>query len=427
MDVNDKYPFGRAAYSRDGLQRSLVAPLDPYPAVSSGPPKRFGPQAKARNPRGGRPMVETVNNFSNNGLGPNSRGATNPNSTVDLGTVKNDYAQGGDGTVARAPGPDRYNTNIAGGLSRDELIRRMEMASTTMRGSPSARAAVLGVYADQVKALDQGELEKNKGNIDASQLQYKGETDANMQEARGRQDFGNNMGILNRKAELDAAAAAAAANDPYRKAQLENLTSQTELNRAKALNEAASRTISDTAADQRTYLDMEKSVREKLGANATPEQIAAETTRQTQNAGMYNTNTQAGNIARAEDAQALSGAIGKGDSWLTRMFASGEQPKYVLGGQPKIDVTDTANLEYYDASNETLGGKWRSMLNLPTYKVFDKTQGDPRENLNAPSRVLAPAFFGVNEDEQLIERLKRVKKAGERTDALKPSQSISGY
>ena len=241
MDVNDKYPFGRAAYSRDNLQRSLVAPLDLYPAAPSGPSKRFGPQAKARNPRGGRPMAETINNFSDNGRGPNSRGATNPNSTVDLGTVKNDYAQGGDGTVAREAAPAQRSVNIAGGLSRDDIIRRMEMASTGMRGSPSARAAMMGAYADQLKSLDQGELDKNKGNIESDQLAYRGNMDANMQESRGRQEFGNSMGLLNRKGEMDAEAAAAAAeaqaNDPYRKAQIENLTSQTEINRVKTMME----------------------------------------------------------------------------------------------------------------------------------------------------------------------------------------------
>lgn len=157
-----------------------------------------------------------------------------PVAPIEPAAPVNPYANGGDGTVARATGPDRYNTNIAGGLSRDELIRRMEMASTTMRGSPSARAAVLGVYADQVKALDQGELEKNKGNIDASQLQYKGEMDANMQEARGRQDFGNNMGILNRKAELDAAAAKAAMDPEKRALELAKTRSDIAVNEATA-------------------------------------------------------------------------------------------------------------------------------------------------------------------------------------------------
>lgn len=344
----------------------------------------------------------------------------------DLGTVKNDYAQGGDGTVARAPGPDRYNTNIAGGVSRDELIRRMEIASTTMRGSPSARAAVMGVYADQVKSLDQGELDKNKGNIDASQLQYKGEMDANMQESRGRQDFGNNMGILNRKGEMDAEAAAAAANDPYRAAQLENLTSQTKLNLAKAINEANTRTITDEAADQRTYLDMQKAARDKLGPNATPEEIAAEVNSNTAKSGKYGTNTTSGNIARADDAELLNKQLGSSDPYFKRLLLAGDQSKYVFGGQPTLDINDSANMDYYDASGESWEGQLRRFLGSPVYKAYNTTQGDPRENINAPSRILAPGILDGGQDATTLEALKRIKQAKERTGALKPSQNITG-
>lgn len=155
------------------------------------------------------------------------------------------FADGGDGTVQRGSIATR-GVNIAGGLDRTELMRRMEMASTGMRGSPSARAAVMGVYADQLKALDAAQLQNNQGNIDAGQLAYKTDMDANMQQARGRQDFGNAMGTLNRKGAIDIQTAMAS-NDPT-KNYWTNLKTQAEI---KKLNNDIAR-VNDTYDLERT-------------------------------------------------------------------------------------------------------------------------------------------------------------------------------
>ena len=143
----------------------------------------------------------------------------------------NMFAMGGNGAVARGT-PETRQTNIAGGLTRDEIIRRMEMASSSMRGSPGARNALMGAYADQLKALDQGELAKNQGNIDAGQLAFKTNMDANMQESRGRQEFGNTMGALNRKGVLDMQVAEAG-KDPT-KNYWANLKTQAEIAKLKS-------------------------------------------------------------------------------------------------------------------------------------------------------------------------------------------------
>lgn len=298
--------------------------------------------------RSGQNYAATALNYSDNGRGPNSRGATPPNSTVDLGVVKNDYAQGGDGTVARAPGPDRYNTNIAGGLSRDELIRRMEMASTTMRGSPSARAAVLGVYADQVKALDQGELEKNKGNIDASQLQYKGEMDANMQEARGRQDFGNNMGILNRKAELDAAAAKAAMDPEKRALDLAKIRSDIAVNEANALNKSAETSALLPGKREKLWMDkvaaLEKAgVLPDVARNTVLDEMGA--------AGELDNSTSMGAAELSRRSQFAAETVNKGNHWWDQLL-SGEDV-HVLS-DPKIDPLN-ANINNFSVSSDVGG------------------------------------------------------------------------
>ena len=143
----------------------------------------------------------------------------------------NMFAMGGNGVVARGT-PETRQTNIAGGLTRDEIIRRMEMASSSMRGFPGARNALMGAYADQLKALDQGELAKNQGNIDAGQLAFKTNMDANMQEAAGRQAFGNEMGALNRKGVLDMQVAEAS-KDPT-KNYWANLKTQAEIEKIKS-------------------------------------------------------------------------------------------------------------------------------------------------------------------------------------------------
>lgn len=262
-----------------------------------------------------------------------------PTAPVEEVAPGNPYANGGDGTVARASGPDRYNTNIAGGLSRDELIRRMEMASTTMRGSPSARAAVMGVYADQVKSLDQGELAKNQGNIEASQLQYKGDMDANMQEAAGRQAFGNDMGILNRKGELDADASAAAANDPYKLAQVENLKAQTQVRMAEAANKSA-----ETEARLQLNRDSADNAREAMIAKQHPdwtaEQVRAEAQRVALGAGQANSGSTNMDFAKANTVNELIKAVNTPNTYS-------DQAMYLDDGQAHFftDPTAAANVD----------------------------------------------------------------------------------
>ena len=335
------------------------------------------------------------------------------------------YADGGDGTVAREA-PSYRGVSVAGGLDRGELLRRMEMASTSMRGSPSARAAVMGVYAEQLKAMDTAELQKNQGNVDTDQLAFKTNAAANMQEAEGRQSFGNQMGVLNRKAELDAAAAAAAANDPYRQAQLENLQSQTRLNNARGVNEANSAQLRDTQVDQETFTKLLAASRAKLGPDATAADVEADALRMVADSGNYGTNAFGGNLARARDAEEISRTAGQGSSWGSRLALSGDAPKYIFGGEPKVNTADTANLDYYDASGESWIGGIRRAFNAPVYKVYDKTQGDPRVNPNAPAYIAPTSVIGSNENDALLERLRRMKNDGSRTNAYKPTQSVMG-
>jgi hypothetical protein len=117
-----------------------------------------------------------------------------------------DYANnGGDTRVTREAPLRSTPANIAGGVDRDELVRRMQNAGRYMVGSPSARAAMMGVYSDQLKALDEGALQDNKGNIENAQLGYQQNMEANRQEADGRRQFGNLAGLQERRFQNDLA------------------------------------------------------------------------------------------------------------------------------------------------------------------------------------------------------------------------------
>ena len=204
--------FNAATNARPQQQPDFVNPrvgrtYAPAVAPAVAPAATQFPKLPASKRRGGGAFM--VNSFD---LGD----PTN----VDTSTVNTDpYFFGGDGAIAREAGPEKQSTNI-GGLPRDELIRRMEIAGSSMRGSPTARGAVMGMYADSVKAIDAGELQKNQGNIEAGQTVYRGNMAANMQQAQGKQAFGNEMGILNRRGALETAANAAKADPEMRQAEL---------------------------------------------------------------------------------------------------------------------------------------------------------------------------------------------------------------
>lgn len=150
------------------------------------------------------------------------------------------YANGGDGRVAREERPRNQQVSVAGGVPRDELIRRMEIAARSYAGSPSARAAMMGAYAEQLKAYDTVEINNNQNNNQNDQLTFQQNSSANRQEAQGRQQFGNEVGMLNRKGAIESALAAqtAKANAPLAAAQLAELKSRTLINEASAAQKA---------------------------------------------------------------------------------------------------------------------------------------------------------------------------------------------
>lgn len=215
------------------------------------------------------------------------------------------YLFGGDGAVAReAPAP-KQSVNI-GGVPREELIRRMEHAGMTMRGSPTARAAMMGMYADSVKAMDAGELQKNQGNIESDQQLYRGNMAANMQQAQGKQEFGNAMGLLNRRATLEAQAAAASADPEMRALKMRDLESQIA---ERGVLTAGKADAADAADAQATW----KIVDAQLGPTATPEQRQAAYDDLRRTSGKKNADTDAVRIRR--DADVLNTAANRPSNW----------------------------------------------------------------------------------------------------------------
>lgn len=215
------------------------------------------------------------------------------------------FSGGGDGTVQREAAAPKQSVNI-GGLPREELIRRMEHASTGMRGSPTARAAMMGMYADSVKAMDAGELQKNQGNIESDQQVYRGNMAANMQQAQGNQAFGNEMGILNRRATLEAQAAAASADPEMRALKMRDLESQIA---ERGVLTAGKADAADAADAQATW----KIVDAQLGPTATPEQRQAAYDDLRRTSGKKNADTDAVRIRR--DADVLNTAANRPSNW----------------------------------------------------------------------------------------------------------------
>ena len=320
-----------------GPRRKLAAPANvAAPTYVTQPRTRQAlGQLRAKNPRGGEPMVESFN-----------RG-TDPNSTVDLGTVTNDYMSGGDGTVARELGAPKQAVNI-GGLPRDELIRRMENASTGMRGSPSARAAMMGMYADSVKAMDAGELQKNQGNIESDQQVYRGNMAANMQQAQGKQEFGNAVGLLNRKAGLDAAAAAASADPEMRQAKLDDLKSQTLTRNASALNASAETSATLPGKREKLWMDKQAAL-EKAGMP--PDQARAQVIAEMAAGGNLDNSTSIGGQEMTLRSREAADTVNKGNFWLDQML-SGEDTHV---WEDETINRDATNMNNFSLSSDVNG------------------------------------------------------------------------
>lgn len=204
------------------------------PAVQNEMLRAKEPVLPKVNRRGGRPVGNSFNRagfdegLAVGGIGDMPVGAP-PTSQPRV----NRYENGGDGTVAREAAPRARSVSIAGGVPRDELIRRMEIAGSSMKGSPSARAAAMGMYADQIKAYDNVEIDNNQGNMRQENLTFQQNSEGNRQQAAGRQDFGNNVGLLERKGEIDMNVALAGRNSAKEAAELEGILLD---NKVKAAN-----------------------------------------------------------------------------------------------------------------------------------------------------------------------------------------------
>lgn len=345
-------------------------------------------QPRSRGGMRGKPYLPAVTTPQSRPQGPEYR--LGPRGVAygpkDLGTVKNDYAQGGDGTVAREAAPEKQTVNI-GGVPRDELIRRMENASLTMRGSPTARAAVMGMYADSVKAIDQGELDKNKGNIESDQLAYRGNMDANMQESRGRQEFGNNMGLMIRKGEIDAKAAAALSDPEKRAAEIEKIKSDTAVNEATALMRKGEYEAAITGKQDAAITSLAKELYAGgKGKYATMDDALAAAT---------NTYTAGGNpprgttFGRGQDnalTDQVINRLGK-DSFVAELFTKGWSGAS-FGQSEQVDPNkvysaDDLELQSEDSWANTLRTNFFGQAPIQTLKIkgSDAGYGDPTARL----------------------------------------------
>lgn len=188
-----------------------------------------GGPPRASAPRGGRPMAQA--NFDNPGNNVSAAapavavpGPANGNGTVDLGEFSGDQGYETKGFLESARNGNeaapmavyrglqrdpqdlanrtinqqagvarRARSQVMGGLPRDEIVRRLEnsQGSYFNKGRPSARAAIAGVYADQLAAADGTSARLQEGGNNAALSGMRGATEGEL----AQQDAAN-AGVL---------------------------------------------------------------------------------------------------------------------------------------------------------------------------------------------------------------------------------------
>ncbi len=158
------------------------------PVIARQLPTAAPAAAPAQTVAGSRPLVRAgdpmVNSFGNR-VGPETGAPADAPAPIPAQTQQAPgYA------VSGYSGPNIGQpraANIAGGLPRDEIIRRMRgvVGDSAFKGSPSARREMLAAYGAMLGAQDNAELVREKGGMDLQQAGVEGQVQGALELQRG--------------------------------------------------------------------------------------------------------------------------------------------------------------------------------------------------------------------------------------------------